>query len=140
MLEVLRATRDEVDARVLVGGDLISGKGLNLPKLRTRVPAITREDREHLQFGFENNIDMVAVSFVQRADDIRMARKVASERGRDIFVVAKIEKKEAVENLEEIVKETDGVIGARGELGGELSRKRIPIVSRRENLVMKREG
>ena len=97
-LEVLRTTRDEVEARVLVGGDLISGKGLNLPKLRTRVPAITREDREHLHFGFENSIDMVAVSFVQRADDLRMARKVASEKGREIFVVAKIEKKEAVES------------------------------------------
>src|SRR2546430_3633876 len=79
-LEVLRTTRDEVQARVLVGGDLISGKGLNLPKLRARVPAITREDREHLHFGFENNVDMVAVSFVQRADDIRSARKVASEK------------------------------------------------------------
>src|SRR2546427_202171 len=106
-LEVLRTTRDEVEARVLVGGDLISGKGLNLPKLRARVPAITREDREHLHFGFENNVDMVAVSFVQRADDIRMARKVGSEKGRELFVVAKIEKKEAVENLEEIVKEAE---------------------------------
>src|SRR5207237_195946 len=76
-LEVLGTTREEVEARVVVGGDLISGKGLSLPRLRTRVPAITREDREHLNFGFENNVDMVAVSFVQRADDLRMARKVA---------------------------------------------------------------
>src|SRR2546428_11312936 len=130
-LEVLRATRDEVEARVLVGGDLISGKGLNLPKLRKRVPAITREDREHLHFGVENNIDMVAVSFVQRADDRRMARKVASEKGREIFVVAKIEKKEAVENLEEIVKESDGVMVARGDLGVELSLERVPIIQKR---------
>jgi pyruvate kinase len=130
-LEVLRKTRDEVETRVLVGGDLISGKGLNLPKLRTRVPAITREDRDHIHFGFENNVDMVAVSFVQRADDIRMARKVATEKGREIFVVAKIEKKEAVENLEEIVKESDGVMVARGDLGVELSLERIPIVQKR---------
>src|SRR5256712_11332660 len=130
-LEVLRTTRDEVEARVLVGGDLISGKGLNLPKLRTRVPAITQEDREHLHFGVENNIDMVAVSFVQRADDRRMARKVASEKGREIFVVAKIEKKEAVENLEEIVKESDGVMVARGDLGVELSLERVPIIQKR---------
>jgi len=130
-LEVLRTTRDEVEARVLVGGDLISGKGLNLPRLRVRVPAITREDREHLYFGFENNFDMVAVSFVQRADDIRMARKVAAEKGRELFVVAKIEKKEAVENLEEIVKESDGVMVARGDLGVELSLERIPIVQKR---------
>src|SRR5438876_9385687 len=74
---------------------------------------------------------MVAVSFIQRADDLRSARKVASEKGREIFVVAKIEKKEAVENLEEIVKETDGVMVARGDLGVELSLERIPIVQKR---------
>jgi len=130
-LEVLRTSRDEVEGRVLVGGDLVSGKGLNLPRLRTRVPAITREDREHLHFGLENNLDIVAVSFVQRAEDIRMARRVAEEKGREIFVVAKIEKKEAVEDLEEIVKEADGVMVARGDLGVELSLERIPIVQKR---------
>ena len=130
-LEVLRTTQDEVEARVLVGGDLVSGKGLNLPRLRTRVPAITREDREHLHFGLENNLDIVAVSFVQRAEDIRTARKVAGEKGREIFVVAKIEKKEAVEDLEEIVEEADGVMVARGDLGVELSLERIPIVQKR---------
>jgi len=130
-LEVLRTAQDEVEARVLVGGDLVSGKGLNLPRLRTRVPAITREDREHLHFGLENNLDIVAVSFVQRAEDIRMARRVAEEKGREIFVVAKIEKKEAVEDLEDIVKEADGVMVARGDLGVELSLERIPIVQKR---------
>lgn len=130
-LEVLRSSRDEVEARVLVGGDLLSGKGANIPRLRTRVPAVTREDREHLQFGLENNVDIVAVSFVQRAEDIRSARKVAREKGRDIFAVAKIEKREAVENLEEIVKEADGVMVARGDLGVELSFERIPIVQKR---------
>jgi len=130
-LEVLRTSRDEVECRVLVGGDLVSGKGMNLPRLRTRVPAITREDREHLHFGLENNLDIVAVSFVQRAEDIRMARRVAEEKGREIFVVAKIEKKEAVEDLEDIVKEADGVMVARGDLGVELSLERIPIVQKR---------
>ncbi len=130
-LEVLRTTRDEVECRVLVGGDLTSGKGVNLPRLRSRVPAITREDREHLHFGLENNVDIVAVSFVQNADDIRTARRVAMEKGREIFVVAKIEKREAVEALEEIVKEADGVMVARGDLGVELSFERIPIVQKR---------
>lgn len=130
-LEVLGTTRDEVECRVLVGGDLTSGKGVNLPRLRTRVPAITREDHEHLLFGLENNVDIVAVSFVQRADDIRTVRKVAGDKGRDIFVVAKIEKREAVENLEDIVKEADAVMVARGDLGVELSLERIPIVQKR---------
>jgi pyruvate kinase len=130
-LEVSSTTRDEVDARVIVGGYLISGKGVNLPRLRTRVPAITRQDREHLHFGLENGVDLVAVSFVQRADDIRAARRVAAEKGREIFAVAKIEKREAVENLGEIVKEADGVMVARGDLGVELSIERIPIFQKR---------
>jgi pyruvate kinase len=130
-LEVLRTMRDEVECRVLVGGDLSSGKGVNLPRLRTRVPAITREDREHLHFGLENGVDIVAVSFVQKADDIRLARRVAEEKGREIFVVAKIEKREAVEDLGEIVKEADAVMVARGDLGVELSLERIPIVQKR---------
>ena len=130
-LEVLRTSRDEVECRVLVGGDLTSGKGVNLPRLRTGVPAITKEDREHLHFGLENNVDIVAVSFVQRAEDIRTARRVAGERDREVFVVAKIEKREAVENLEDIVREADGVMVARGDLGVELSLERIPIVQKR---------
>lgn len=130
-LEVLRTARYEVECRVLVGGDLTSGKGVNLPKLRTRVPAITNEDREHLHFGLENNVDIVAVSFVQNANDIRMARRVATEKGKEIFAVAKIEKREAVENLEEIVKEADGIMVARGDLGVEVNLERIPIVQKR---------
>ncbi|HYY91640.1 MAG TPA: pyruvate kinase [Candidatus Dormibacteraeota bacterium] len=130
-LEVVSTSRDEVEGRVMVGGDLVSGKGVNLPRLRTRVPAITPEDREHLKFGIENGVDLVAVSFVQRAEDIRAARKVAGGMGREIFAVAKIEKREAVDDLEEIVKEADAVMVARGDLGVELNLERIPIVQKR---------
>ena len=130
-LEVLRTGRDEVEARVTVGGNLVSGKGVNLPKLRTRVPAITREDREHLQVGLDNHVDMVAVSFVQRADDIRNARKIIREKGRDTFLIAKIEKRQAVEDLEAIVREADAVMVARGDLGVELNLERIPIVQKK---------
>src|SRR5262249_30645362 len=79
----------------------------------------------------ENGVDMVAASFVQRADDIRSARKVVAEKGREVFLVAKIEKSEAVDNLESIVKEADAVMVARGDLGVELSFERIPIVQKK---------
>src|SRR5207247_8290294 len=105
--------------------------GRDRPGLRTQVPAMTRDDGEHLHFVLENNLDIVADSFVQKAEDIRMARRVAEEKGREIFVVAKIEKKEAVEDLEDIVKEADGVMVARGDFGVELSLERIPIVQKR---------
>ncbi len=130
-IEVLRKEKEEVEGRVLVGGEVVSGKGVNLPRLRIRVPAITSEDRDHLNFGLENDVDIVAVSFVQKADDIRTARKIAEDKGRQIFVVAKIEKREAVEDLERIVEESDGVMVARGDLGVELNLERVPIIQKK---------
>jgi pyruvate kinase len=130
-VEVLLTSRDEVHGRVLNGGDLTSGKGINLPRLRMRLPAVTEEDKKHLKFGLEHGIDIVGVSFVQKPDDISMARRAASEMGYEVFVVAKIEKREAVEELDAIVRESDGVMVARGDLGVELNLERVPIIQKR---------
>ena len=130
-IEVLRTKRDEVEGRVINGGELTSGKGVNLPRLRIRVPAITSDDKEHIKFGVENKVDIIAVSFVQKVDDIKAARKVAEASGHEIFVVAKIEKREAVANLEEIIREADGVMVARGDLGVELKLELVPIIQKR---------
>ncbi len=130
-VEVLRVGREEVEARVLNGGDLTSGKGVNLPRLRTRLPAITDEDAKHLEFGLENHVDIIAVSFVQKAEDIRTARKMVEKKGPKTFVIAKIEKREAVEDLEAIVRESDGVMVARGDLGVELNLERVPLMQKR---------
>ena len=130
-IQVLRTKRDEVDGVVLTGGELISGKGVNLPKLRIRVPAITEDDKEHIKFGIENKVDIVAVSFIQKVDDIRTARRVAETVGHHPFIVAKIEKKEAVDNLEKIVQEADGVMVARGDLGVELELELVPIIQKK---------
>src|SRR5437870_12504818 len=130
-IEVIQTKKDEVEGRVINGGDLTSGKGVNLPRLRIRVPAITPEDREHIKFGLENKVDIIAVSFVQKVDDIRAARKVGEADGHQIFVVAKIEKREAVDNLEEIVQEADGIMVARGDLGVELKLELVPIIQKR---------
>src|SRR2546428_4925825 len=75
-IEVLRTKRDEVEGRVINGGDLTSGKGVNLPRLRIRVPAITIDDREHIKFGVENKVDVIAVSFVLKVEAITVAWKV----------------------------------------------------------------
>ena len=130
-IQVLRTKRDEVDGVVLTVGELISGKGVNLPKLRIRVPAITEDDKEHIKFGIENKVDIVAVSFIQKVDDIRTARRVAETVGHHPFIVAKIEKKEAVDNLEKIVQEADGVMVARGDLGVELELELVPIIQKK---------
>ncbi|TMI30803.1 pyruvate kinase [Candidatus Bathyarchaeota archaeon] len=130
-IEVLRTSRDEVLGRVLNGGDLTSGKGVNLPRLRMRLPAVTEEDKKHLQFGLEQGTDIIGVSFVQKPEDIAAARKAAADFGHRVFVIAKIEKREAVENLESIVREADGVMVARGDLGVELTIERVPIIQKR---------
>ena len=130
-IQVLRTRKDEVDGLVINGGDLTSGKGVNLPRLRIRVPAITHDDKQHIRFGVENKVDVIAVSFVQKVEDIREARKAAGNDGSAMFVVAKIEKREAVDNLEEIVQEADGVMVARGDLGVELKLELVPIIQKR---------
>src|SRR5436309_3220486 len=114
-LEVLRVTGERVETRVLNGGMLTSGKGVNLPRLRVRLPAVTREDVKHIEFGLENDVDAVGVSFVQKVDDVRAARKVAQRKRRGLFIISKIEKREAVESLEPIIRESDGVMVARGD-------------------------
>ncbi len=130
-IEVLSTKRGEVEGRVLSSGDLTSGKGVNLPRLRIRLPAITDQDKRHLKLGLENDVDIIAVSFVQKAEDIRVSKKLVKDGGGETFVVAKIEKREAVEDLEAIVRESDGVMVARGDLGVELNLERVPIIQKR---------
>src|SRR2546426_661737 len=130
-LEVTKTGNGEVEGRVLNGGSITTGKGVNVPKLRIRLPAITDEDVKHLEFGLDNDVDMVGVSFVQRVEDVRRARKVAERKNRDVFLVSKIEKREAVDNLESIVRESDAVMVARGDLGVELNLERVPVIQKR---------
>ncbi len=130
-IEVTKTGGGEVEGRVMNGGSITTGKGVNLPRLRIRLPAITEEDVKHLEFGLENDVDMVGVSFVQRVEDVKSARKVAERRSREVFLVSKIEKREAVDNLESIVRESDAVMVARGDLGVELNVERVPVIQKR---------
>ncbi len=130
-IEVVKVGTRRVQGRVLVGGNLISGKGVNLPRLRIRVPAVTKEDAEHLKFGQEAQVDIVALSFVQKVDDVIAARKIAQRASNEVFIIAKIEKREAIQNLESIMQETDGVMVARGDLGVELNLESVPIIQKR---------
>ena len=130
-LEVLYVKDGRVEAQVLNGGMLTSGKGVNIPRLRVRLPAVTKEDIKHIAFGLENDIDAVGVSFVQKVEDVRSAKRAAQKRGSEVFVISKIEKREAVENLEPIIRESDGVMVARGDLGVELSLEQIPVIQKR---------
>ncbi|MEG3641565.1 pyruvate kinase [Magnetococcus sp. PR-3] len=127
-LRVMEVEEYGVCCEVRVGGILSDRKGLNVPAAMLPVKALTDKDLADLEFGLELGIDWCALSFVQRPEDLREARKLI--RGR-AALLAKIEKPQAVENLEEIVKVTDGVMVARGDLGVEYTPERVPAVQKR---------
>jgi len=130
-LEVLRAGGGEVQCRVEDGGWLRSRKGINLPGVPLRLPPLTAKDISDLESGLELGIDWVALSFVRSPDDVRRLREELARLGSELPVMAKIEKREAVESLDAVVGEADGVMIARGDLGVELDLEEIPLVQRR---------
>jgi pyruvate kinase len=115
---------DAGHARVLVGGDIPAGKGINLPSSRLDIPALTAKDLDDLRFGVACGVDFVALSFVRQAADLEPAQAAG------IPVVAKIERAEAVERMDEIVRAADGIMVARGDLGVEIPIERVPVVQK----------
>jgi pyruvate kinase len=131
VLNVTAVDGPRVRTRVLVGGMVSNHKGLNLPGVSVSVPALTEKDEADLRFSLRLGVDMVALSFVRTADDAEPVRRIMDEEGRVVPVLAKIEKPQAVEHLEEIVEAFDGIMVARGDLGVELPLEQVPIVQKR---------
>ncbi|MDQ7799773.1 MAG: pyruvate kinase [Armatimonadota bacterium] len=129
-LAVTSVGPQEVRARVVRGGLLEEHKGINLPGVTLRAPALTDKDVEDLRFGLEAGVDFVALSFVRRAEDVVQARELMERLGRTVPLVAKLEKAEAVDHLEEIMQASDGVMVARGDLGVELAPERVPTLQK----------
>jgi len=129
-LAVTSVGPQEVRARVVRGGLLEEHKGINLPGVTLRAPALTDKDVEDLRFGLEAGVDFVALSFVRRAEDVARARELMERLGRTVPLVAKLEKAEAVDHLEEIMQASDGVMVARGDLGVELAPERVPTLQK----------
>jgi pyruvate kinase len=127
-LVVLDVTKPRVTARVLHGGPLASHKGINLPGVQVSAPSITEKDREDVAFAVEQGLEYIALSFVRRAQDIAELRSMIPK---SMLVVAKIEKDSALENIETIVRASDGVMVARGDLGVELPFEEVPYAQKR---------
>lgn len=127
VLRVLSVSPDTVETRVEVGGALSNNKGLNVPDVVVPMAALTEKDRADLSFALEQGADWIALSFVQRPEDVAEARRLV---GGKAAILAKIEKPAAVERLEEILELADGVMVARGDLGVELPPQRVPIVQK----------
>jgi len=129
-LRVESVRTPEIVCRVIVGGTLTSHKGVNLPDSPVHTDSMTQKDRSDLQIGLEEGVDAVALSFVRTASDIEKIRRVMKRRGASVPVVAKIEKHEAVANIDEIVEASDAVMVARGDLGVEIDIETVPLVQK----------
>lgn len=130
-LECVQVTDTDVVTRVVVPGPVSNHKGLNLPGVAVSVPALTDKDTADLRWALEAGVDMVALSFVRSAEDVHDVRKVMTEAGRKVPVIAKIEKPQAVQNLDAIIRAFDAVMIARGDLGVELPLEEVPLVQKR---------
>ncbi len=130
-LRVEEVREKEVVCKVIVGGTLYSHKGINVPNMRMPVEAITDRDREILEFAMEHGIDAVGVSFVGSAYDILDVRKFAEERKGRLFIIAKIERPDAVRNFDEILNAADGIMVARGDLGVEMPIEKLPVLQKK---------
>ncbi|MEA2473339.1 MAG: pyruvate kinase [Thermoleophilaceae bacterium] len=128
----VRESRDgEVDTTVEVGGTVGSRQGMNLPNVTMSLPAVSEDDLKLVDAGVRMGVDLMALSFIKTADDLRPVREHLERLGSDIPVLAKIEKPQAAENIEEIVEAADGVMVARGDLGIELPIEEVPLVQKR---------
>ncbi|AHG90408.1 pyruvate kinase [Gemmatirosa kalamazoonensis] len=136
-LVVLAVEGRRVRARVVHGGPVKSHKGMNLPGVSVSAPSITDKDRADVQFVIEHQLDYVALSFVRRAEDVESLRALLPK---GILIVAKIEKDQALDNIEEIVRATDAVMVARGDLGVELPFERVPLAQKQIIEVSQRHG
>jgi len=119
-----------VICRVLEGGLLKNRKGVNFPNLNLKLPSLTEKDKCDLEFGIDHNVDWISLSFVRTASDIRELKTIIEARGVTKPVIAKIEKTQAIDHLEEIVAEAQGVMVARGDLGVEMSPERVPLLQK----------
>ena len=129
-LRVLKVDGEDVETQVINGGLLGEHKGINLPGTTVSLPSVTDKDKADLAFGLKHGIDMVAMSFVRTAEDVLFAKQYISSVGGRVPVIAKLEKPQAIENLEQIFAAADGVMVARGDLGVEVPPEQVPIIQK----------
>lgn len=130
-LKVLEIKGKDVLCEVIVGGELSSKKGLNLPDRSLAIDALTEKDKLDLKFGLEQGVDYVAMSYVRREQDIEQLRRVMLQHKIQVPVIAKIEKHEAIHNMTEIMDAADGIMVARGDLAVETALERVPLVQKK---------
>ncbi len=131
LVEEVKIAAKELYCRVVVGGVLSSNKGVNFPGVYLSIKALTDKDKQDLMFGLDRGVDWVALSFVRNPQDIQEIKEIISNAGKTVPVIAKIEKHEAIEQMQEVLSLCDGVMVARGDLGVELPPEDVPILQKR---------
>ncbi|MFD4787592.1 pyruvate kinase [Streptomyces sp. NPDC058459] len=139
-LEVTAVDGPRVRTRVLEGGMISDHKGLNLPGVAVSVPALSKKDQDDLRWALRTGFDVIALSFVRSGRDAAEVHRIMAEEGRRLPVIAKVEKPQAVENIEDVVDAFDGLMVARGDLGVELPLEQVPIVQKRAVKLAKRNA
>ena len=129
-LRVVRIRREDVECEVINGGQLGQHQGINLPGIALSIPALTDKDRADLEFGLKHGVDMLAISFVRSAADVLEVKQIIANHGSDLPVIAKLEKPQALERLEEIFEASDAVMVARGDLGVEMPPEKVPVIQK----------
>ncbi len=130
-LEVTEIKNKDIYCRVLNGGAVGNHKGINVPGAEIRLPALTKQDIDDIKFGIENDFDIIAASFVRKASDVVEIRKILEKNGgKDILIISKIENREGIKNFNDILKVSDGIMVARGDLGVEIPVEEVPIVQK----------
>ncbi|MGO3805403.1 MAG: pyruvate kinase [Sphingobacterium sp.] len=122
--------KDTVKCEVVHGGILTSRKGVNLPNTKVSIPSLTEEDLDNLNFALEHDADWIAMSFVRTAEEIIQCKKIIKEKGSHALVIAKIEKPEAIDNIDAIIEATDAIMVARGDLGVEMPMEEVPVLQK----------
>jgi len=129
-LRVRTVRGKDVVCDILNGGTLGEHQGINLPGTALSIPALTEKDRKDLEFGLKQGVDAVALSFVRTAADVNMVRQIVQGLGSDTPLIAKLEKPQAIDNIEEILEASDGIMVARGDLGVEMAPEKVPVIQK----------
>ncbi len=130
-LEVAKINGNEVKCIAKNNGELGENKGINLPGISVQLPALSEKDMEDLKFGCENNVDFIAASFIRKAQDVRNVREILKQNGGDrVLIISKIENREGLNNFDEILEESDGIMIARGDLGVEIPVEEVPLAQK----------
>lgn len=131
-LKVTQTSKSEIVCDVIIGGEVSNHKGINVPNVALSMEYLSPTDKDDILFGIEKDVDYVAASFVRRAEDVRDLRNFLNENGgRDIRIISKIENIEGIDNFEEILDESDGIMVARGDMGVEVNFARLPGIQKR---------